>query len=430
MEGVLRRGLDLGQGFGGDDMAGRTRLLTLLAVWMVVVAVGGGHVAHAGNPAGPSSPPAAGELGQAGGPPVIEVGTGAREKTEISVYSGWAVIWEVRKVSLPAGEAVLYVDGMPPTVEPGSVHMKFSDPGSSGPVEVGYIVLEDSALAAVVTSKAAAARTMEIIYTAKGFSWHADYTALVPSLSKPSVELRGWAGIANSTAAWFDKASVTLCGEVDGQAVLYRIAKPLEIPPNGEVHGAIIEPRTLTGSWIYLVEHQGGRHPETYVPAKDVKTGLKTIEIANDEKAGLGIRAPQGSAAVYEVITTGGLRVGPAGTLPAMNPGVPLRICVDREPHVTSEKTRTDFRKIGTGAYEEAFQIRIRNSSDTPVDVVVVEKFAGDWVIIQSNPSNWVKTKPDTAEFRVRVAAKSEADVLYRVRTSFPSPLIQSQASP
>lgn len=411
-------------------MAGRGRFVALLLSWMVLVTAGWGLVAYADDPAAPSAQPAPGPSNQAGGPPVIEVGTGAREKTEVSVYNGYAVIREVRKVSLPSGEAVLYIEGVPPTIEPGSVYVRFSDPGSFGPVDVGHVVLEDTALAMVVASKAAAARTMEIIYTAKGFSWHADYTVLVASLAKPTVEFRGWAGISNSTGTRFDKASVTLCGEADGQAAIYRIAKPLEIPPRGEVHGAIIEPKTLTGSWIYLVEHQGGRHPETYVPVKDGRTGLKTIEIPNDERTGLGIKAPQGSAVVYEAITGGGLRVGPVGLLPALNPGVPLRISVDREPQVTSEKTRTDFRKIGSGAYEEAFQIRIRNSSDAAVDVVVVERFAGEWVIIQSNPSNWVKTKPDTAEFKVRVPAKGEADVLYRVRTSFPNPLSQSQTSP
>jgi len=85
---------------------------------------------------------------------------------------------------------------------------------------------------------------------------------------------------------------------------------------------------------------------------------------------------------------------------------------------VVGERRQTDFRINTSGkVMEEAFEIKVRNHKDQPVEVIVRENLYrwSQWTLIEQS-SQSVKKDARTVEFPVRIAADGEATVTYRVR--------------
>jgi len=79
--------------------------------------------------------------------------------------------------------------------------------------------------------------------------------------------------------------------------------------------------------------------------------------------------------------------------------------------------TGPEQRRLANKVMEEAFEIKVRNHKDQPVEVIVRENLYrwSQWTMIdQSSPS--VKKDARTVEFPVKVSADGEATVTYRVR--------------
>ncbi|MDZ7344115.1 MAG: DUF4139 domain-containing protein, partial [candidate division KSB1 bacterium] len=91
-----------------------------------------------------------------------------------------------------------------------------------------------------------------------------------------------------------------------------------------------------------------------------------------------------------------------------------VRLNVGDAFDIVGERTRVSYRQVGDRANEEKIKIALRNHKTEAVTVIVVEHFTGDWKITESTMAH---TKKDafTAEWRVPVAARSEASVEFTV---------------
>ena len=69
---------------------------------------------------------------------------------------------------------------------------------------------------------------------------------------------------------------------------------------------------------------------------------------------------------------------------------------------------------------EEAFEIKVRNHKDQPVEVIVRENLYrwSNWRVV-SNSADYDKQDARTIEFPVKVAKDGEAVITYRVRYSW-----------
>ena len=85
---------------------------------------------------------------------------------------------------------------------------------------------------------------------------------------------------------------------------------------------------------------------------------------------------------------------------------------------MVGERRQTDFSLDSRGrVMEEAFEIKVRNHKDQPVEVTVRENLYrwSNWRVLTSSAS-WEKLDARTIEFPVKVGKDAEAVVTYRVR--------------
>ena len=69
-------------------------------------------------------------------------------------------------------------------------------------------------------------------------------------------------------------------------------------------------------------------------------------------------------------------------------------------------------RRISDRAREEEIEISLRNHKKEAVEIVVVERFYGDWQIEKSSYP-FVKKDATTAEWKVRIPAQGETTLAY-----------------
>ena len=82
---------------------------------------------------------------------------------------------------------------------------------------------------------------------------------------------------------------------------------------------------------------------------------------------------------------------------------------------VVGERVQKEWRKIGPGLFEVAWEISLRNHKQEAVTVDVIEPVPGDWEMLRSTLPH-EKVNAFTARFQVPVAKDAEAKLEYRVR--------------
>jgi hypothetical protein len=90
---------------------------------------------------------------------------------------------------------------------------------------------------------------------------------------------------------------------------------------------------------------------------------------------------------------------------------------------VTADRKQTDFRKLGGDSrynyrFESAYEIKLRNAKDEEVTVTVAEPVPGDWRMLQESHPH-TKASADTALWKVKVPAKGEVVLTYRVEVKY-----------
>jgi hypothetical protein len=85
---------------------------------------------------------------------------------------------------------------------------------------------------------------------------------------------------------------------------------------------------------------------------------------------------------------------------------------------VVGERTQKEWRKLGAGLYEVAWEITLRNHKTTDQAVTVIEPVPGDWQVLNASHA-WDKPQAHTLRFTVPVAKESAATLAYRLRLRF-----------
>ena len=175
---------------------------------------------------------------------------------------------------------------------------------------------------------------------------------------------------------------------------------------NYVVHGAV--------PWWGMLPQQGD---ETDVPVEVAYT------LKRPRKTDLGDRPlPGGVVRLFQADSAGRAQlVGeaamdhtPAGQDVRLSAGTAFDITARRLQ--TSYSTRRDSTKAGWRTVATAdYRATIRNATDTVVTVDVQEERAGEWTVVQSSvPAD--KVSSTITRFRVKVPARGETVVTYRVR--------------
>jgi hypothetical protein len=293
-----------------------------------------------------------------------------------------------------------------------------------------------------------ARRTLGLGYFSTGASWHAAYSVL---LGRSTARVSGQAVIGTGTLRADSAVVQLLAGNVGraqargkqmmadvavraaaqealqtaseqgvGEAHVYTLPGRITLVPGTEVNAALFEPAATPFERTYTVRGQlpywGGlpQFGEEEQPPVAVTYVLK-----RPAKTELGDKPlPGGVARIYQPDGTGqaqligeaGFEHSAAGQDLRLEAGTAFDLTVRRvQSEYTTQRERN--RTIATAAYT----VTIANAKDSAVTVDVLEQRGGEWTVISSSvPAE--KLSSTVTRFRVRVPARGEASLTYRVR--------------
>lgn len=272
----------------------------------------------------------------------------------------------------------------------------------------------------------------EVRYLTGQIGWHAEYVATV-SPSDDYLDLGGWVSIDNRSGAAYNDATVKLiAGDVHrvdqprppmmmakGMAAdleagfsekqffeyhLYTLERPATLRDNEIKQIALFEPARVTAK--KSLTYDGGAY------------GAKVrvlMEFQNSAAAGLGIPLPAGKIRVMKADTDGSLEFIGEDVIDHTPKDEKVRVTLGNAFDVVGERNSKEHRQISRNTSEDDVEITLRNHKETPVTVLVVEHFWGDWTITQTS-SDYVKKDARTAEWTVSVPKDGELKLLYTVR--------------
>ncbi|MGE5584314.1 MAG: DUF4139 domain-containing protein [Bacillota bacterium] len=296
-----------------------------------------------------------------------------------------------------------------------------------------------------VQAKSAAEHVAEVNYLTGGVSWRADYVCVLDEKDR-AVALNGWVTLDNRSGATYRNASLKLvAGEVrtiDADMQLKAVpmvsgAAPsaaFEEKPLFEYHSYTLKRRTTVADnqlkqiellsapnvpvkKMYVFETPGRRYGyQTYAGKKETGDVKVVIEFENKAGAGLGIPLPAGKVRVYKASPDKSLDFVGEDAIAHTPRDETVRLYVGNAFDLVGERTVTDYKKIGANSYEEACCIKLRNHKDEDVEIMVIERFYGEWTILSCVPQSYQKLDANTAAFKIKVPRGKEAEILYRVR--------------
>lgn len=205
-----------------------------------------------------------------------------------------------------------------------------------------------------------------------------------------------------------------------GESHLYTLPGRLSLVPGVETTAMLFEPASAAFERAYTVRGQlpyWGGLPQNGEESTDPVS--VTYIVKRPLKTELGDRPiPGGVARVYERDAQGRPQLVGESSLEHTAAGQDLRLDAGTAFDLTARRIQSSYETHREGQRTvamAAYQVTIANAKDTAVTVDVLEQRAGDWSIVSSSiPAD--KVSSTITRFRVRVPAKGEATLTYRVR--------------
>jgi len=297
-------------------------------------------------------------------------------------------------------------------------------------------------------------QTMELSYLTGGLGWRADYVAEL-NREDTAVDLSGWVTLTNQSGTTYGNALLQLVagdinrvreeiqfrGDVMLEATmakaaapqmkeeglfeyhLYTLQQPTTIRDNQTKQVALLNAAgvaidkefRLQGSPYYYRGQQGDL-------GEKLKVGV-FVEFDNRKQDNLGMPLPKGVVRVYKQDQQGHPQFVGEDRIDHTPENETVRLKLGDAFDVTADRKQTDFRKLGgDGRYnyhfESAYEIRLKNAKEEAVTVTVSEPVPGDWRMLQESHPH-AKAAADTALWKIKVPAKGEAVLTYRVEVKY-----------
>jgi hypothetical protein len=302
-----------------------------------------------------------------------------------------------------------------------------------------------------------------VSYQTGGITWWADYNLLFTEgkdANSGYLDVGAWVSILNQSGTAYDDAKLKLvAGEVNRaqpaprpyakgamRAVtmeadagfqekgffeyhLYTLGRQTTIPNNSTKQIELFDAAKRIPARKKLVYYgaQGLGWGSSAIVDRDYGPSSSSqvdvwLEFRNEKQAGLGMPLPAGRIRVSQVdAADGSLEFIGEDTIDHTPKDEDVRVKLGTAFDVIGERRQTDF-SVDSRAHvmEEAFEIRVRNHKDQPVEVTIRENPYrwSNWKILSAS-SSWEKKDARTVEFPVKIAKDGEAVVSYRVRYSW-----------
>jgi len=142
------------------------------------------------------------------------------------------------------------------------------------------------------------------------------------------------------------------------------------------------------------------------------------VEFVNSKENGLGIPLPKGKVKVYQRDKSGSVQMLGEDEIDHTPKDEKLSLVVGKSFDIVASRKRLNFKRINDRAFEETYEIEIRNRKETADTVYLLERHYGDWKIM-SKSMDFDKLDAITMQFIVKLKAGETQKVTYTVRTTW-----------
>ena len=294
-------------------------------------------------------------------------------------------------------------------------------------------------------------QTVEASYLTNGMNWRADYV-LVVNADDTKGDLQGWVTLTNASGATFEDARLQLvAGDVNRvvdqnrnaalagammrkQAAdeaefkeqgffeyhLYTLQRPTTIRDNETKQVSLLEASGFDVKKEFVLNGQHYYYTGYNSPGQAIKEKIGVfVQFRNSQTNKLGMPLPAGTIRLYKKDDKGNQQFIGEDTIDHTPKDEDVRVKVGDAFDIVAERKQMDYKVLASGhLYEYAYEIKIRNHKDTPVNVIVNEPIGGDWEMVSST-FEAKKTAAFAAQFNVPVAKNGEATLSYRVRVKY-----------
>jgi hypothetical protein len=314
-----------------------------------------------------------------------------------------------------------------------------------------------------IQSPRAGEQRARVTYQTGGITWWADYNLIFnegKDANSGVLDLAAWVSIINQSGAIYPETKLKLiAGDVNrvqpnspqimmtkGRTMemvdavapgfqekafsefhLYTLGRRTTLPNNSTKQIELFDQAKQIPAKKVLVYYGLNMGPYVYPnPVTDRDVGNQSnkkvdvyLEFRNDKQFGLGVPLPSGRIRVSQLDAADGtLEFIGEDSIDHTPKDETVRVKLGSAFDVVGERRQTDF-NVDTKArwLEEAFEIKLRNHKDQPIEVMVKENLYrwSSWNVI-SKTHDFTKEDARTIHFPVKVAKDGETTVKYRVR--------------
>ena len=289
---------------------------------------------------------------------------------------------------------------------------------------------------AEVVNGTAGRRDLDLAYMTGGLGWQADYVAeVLPGAER--VVLSAWATLNNATGLDFPQARVAVvagrpnradprrpaalsvaggpASEPLGPYQVFTLPEPVSLRDGAYTQATLLPPTTVKVERELVLEPLPPHAWRTRFGEPIRQTPVMLLRLDNSAAAGLGRALPAGVVRLYQRAPDGNLSYLGEDRMPATPERASARFAVGQTSEVTARRSQTDFQHVSAEVSEAAYEVTLANAGDRPVAVTVREAFGGDWLVLEESEPHH-RDDALSASWLVRVPAKGEATLKYRVR--------------
>ena len=289
----------------------------------------------------------------------------------------------------------------------------------------------------LVEARKAGEHLAKVAYQSRGFTWRADYTALVAEDHK-SMTLAGWVTITNNSGASYRDAGLKLmAGDVHVVQERERARAGMPTPefslksleePAGFVEKSFAEYHLYTlGRRTSLLDKQV-KQIELFPIVETVPVEKKYLykanrdvgvylEVKNSKEKNLGMPLPGGKVRIYQNDIDGAREFIGDDSIDHTPKDEPVKVRMGRAFDIAAQRIQTDQRRPARRVRIETFKITLRNHKDQAVRMAVEDYLhpRRNWKITATS-DEFTKKDYRTITFEKEMPANSEWVITYTVR--------------
>ncbi|MBI2707806.1 MAG: DUF4139 domain-containing protein [Proteobacteria bacterium] len=275
-----------------------------------------------------------------------------------------------------------------------------------------YTLVPEALITLKVTASKEEESLFEMGYLTKGFSWDAAYTIIVDSTGH-HLDLNNWITVRNQSGVDIKNGHFRIAHTQQTNERFYEIEHPISVANQSTKNISWFAARNLTPANSLRIYPKNNIivNEEGVVMKPPVETWLS---VQNEASKGLGVPLPEGTIKVFKRNPDGSLfYIGENKTSPILlEKSLSLRLGTTKE--ITAEMRQTDYRKLGAHVVESGYRLDLKNTTDSPKQVMVFQNVSGEWVILRETHSHDEDEK--RLKWTLSLAPQEEVSLRYRIR--------------